>query len=237
MTGALEPWNDRGSILIAVAAPKEADAILRGLGAPHVRPEPWRAAPIGRRFELLLTGVGKANACAAVARALETGQTSIVVNIGIGGALPDAGLDLLDVVAATSSVFADEGMAAPEGFQDIASMGFAPFPGGGMAWPADSEALQAAEHIVDTSGLIATVSTCSATDALASDIRSRTGAVAEAMEGAAAALAVAQVNRLTGATVPFLELRVISNTTGDRDAQRWDLRGSLERLAELASEL
>lgn len=237
MAGALESWNERKSILLAVASPKEADAVLRGLGASDLRAEPWRATPIGRRFELLLTGVGKANASGAVARALHPAQTSLVVNLGIGGALPESGVAIGDAILATKSVFADEGLLAPGGFTDVASMGFPPFPSGAIGWPADAEASHAVRDAVDSSGVLATVSTCSATDAIAAEIRSRTGAVAEAMEGAAAAIAVAQVSRLCGAAIPFLELRVISNTTGDRDAQRWDLRKAFDRLAELAAAL
>ena len=70
-------------------------------------------------------------------------------------------------------------------------------------------------------GPIATVATCSGTDAAAESVARRTGAVAEAMEGAA----VVHAARRLG--VPAIELRVISNTTGDREDQEWDLAGAL----------
>jgi futalosine hydrolase len=50
----------------------------------------------------------------------------------------------------------------------------------------------------------------------------RTGGICENMEGAA----VAQVCALHG--VPFLEVRGISNHTGDRDLSRWDVRKGAE---------
>ncbi|MGA1045489.1 MAG: hypothetical protein ACO3ZY_09835, partial [Phycisphaerales bacterium] len=66
-------------------------------------------------------------------------------------------------------------------------------------------------------GVIATVATCSGTDRLASEVVRRTGAIAEAMEGAA----VLHAARRLGA--PAIEVRAISNTTGDRPEQRWEI--------------
>ena len=61
----------------------------------------------------------------------------------------------------------------------------------------------------------------------------RTGAIAEAMEGGAVGVSAARV----GGGVWFSELRVISNTTGDRAGQRWDLSRALARLSETAGRL
>jgi futalosine hydrolase len=73
---------------------------------------------------------------------------------------------------------------------------------------------------------IATVSTCSGTNALAREIVTRTGAEVEAMEGAAVGLVASRLG------VGFAEVRVISNTTGDRGSQQWDLPGALAALRE-----
>ena len=78
-------------------------------------------------------------------------------------------------------------------------------------------------------GPIATVATCSGTDALAAGIAVRTGAIAEAMEGAA----VLHAARLLGA--PAIELRSISNRTGDRDRQDWKLSEAFEALRSAAA--
>jgi futalosine hydrolase len=59
----------------------------------------------------------------------------------------------------------------------------------------------------------------------------RTGALVEAMEGAAAAL----VARRLG--VPMAEVRVISNTTGDRKAQRWEMSDALATLAQVIGQM
>ena len=64
----------------------------------------------------------------------------------------------------------------------------------------------------------------------------RTGAIAEGMEGAAIGHALA---RCTGrGTKPeFLEIRVVSNTTGDRGRQVWDIKGALATLTRVAAAL
>ena len=75
-------------------------------------------------------------------------------------------------------------------------------------------------------GPIATVATCSGTDEAAAEVARRTGAVAEAMEGAA----VVHAARRLG--VPAIELRAVSNTTGRRDRQVWDLPTAMTALGE-----
>lgn len=231
------PASASKSWLVCVAAPGEARAILAGLDAP----EPDLAgaplwAPVHRtdRLEILVTGVGKANAAAALAHAFDAGRHAGVLSLGIAGALPGSGLDLRCVVAASRSFYADEGVLTPDGFTDLEAMGFP--PGGdacaGMSVANDPSVADALER-GGVPGLarspIATVSTCSGTDAHARAVVERTGAVAEAMEGAALAFIL---RRLSPGT-PFAEVRVISNTAGDRDAQRWDLAGALGRLREI----
>ncbi|MCB9838803.1 MAG: futalosine hydrolase [Phycisphaeraceae bacterium] len=238
--------NARRPALLVVAAPKEAEAVLRGLGAG----DPvgggfrrWEVIPARPGFEVLMTGVGKACAAGAVAMALDLDRHSALISTGIAGALPGAGAPgVREVVLADTSVYADEGIETPDGFHDVASMGFSPAPPGleamGLRVGGDPALLAALRGLSDRVGAIATVSTCAGTDGGASRIAARTGAVAEAMEGAAVGftgLSVAQARR--SAAAPFAEIRVISNTTGDRGAQRWDLPGALDRLARLAGEM
>ena len=85
--------------------------------------------------------------------------------------------------------------------------------------------------LCDATGPVATVSTCSGTDSLAAAVQTRTGAVVEAMEGAAVALVARRLD------IPCGELRVVSNTTGDRPNQQWDIRGALDRLGAVIGRL
>jgi futalosine hydrolase len=131
-------------------------------------------------------------------------------------------------------VYADEGMESPTGFLDCQAMGFPLGPFDGSAIPADPVLLDVLRPLCEASGPIATVSTCSGTDARAAAVRARTGALAEAMEGAAVAhVAVRMAHLHPGRALATGELRVISNTTGQRDLQVWDIKRSLSRLTDV----
>jgi len=210
------------AVLVAVAAEPEVRAVLDALDNAPMPPE-WglvRAGP----FEVLRTGVGKANAAGAVARSLDPDAHRLVLSVGLGGALPGSDLGVGDVVVASASVFADEGIATPGGFSDAAAMGFPP-AAGGCSLPAVTDLAADLPGVGDAAvGVVATVSTCSGTDRAAHETVRRTGAVVEAMEGAAVGLAALR------AGVPHGEVRIVSNTTGDRTHQVWDVPAALSRL-------
>lgn len=233
--GALTEWlrSRRPScVLLAVAAPREADAVFRGLGlAPPAGLADWSLVSAVEGIDVVRTGVGKANAAGAVARSFDPARHAAVVSVGVAGALPGSPARLGEVVLATSAAFADEGVATPHGFIDLAQMGLplGEFAGAGV--PVDPMLLECLAPVADHAGPIATVSTCSGSDELAWAVAARTGALAEAMEGAAVASTALRLG------VPAAELRVISNTTGRRDRQRWDLPGALERLARVIGRL
>jgi futalosine hydrolase len=215
-------------VLFVVAASGEAQAAVRGLSlAGNVEVPEWEAVGVGAGVSLLRTGVGKANAAGAVACVCNANKYRAIVNVGIAGALPESELEIGSVIGGSASVFADEGLETEDGFRTIAEMGFplGPRPIEGVRIPGDSGLVARLRGHVDAMGAIATVSTCSGTDALARRVRERTGADAECMEGAA----IAQVCARLG--VPFVEVRVISNTTGDRGSQRWDIKRAFERMS------
>ncbi len=223
------------ALLIVVAAPSEAAAVRRGMGleGPARDPVPWQPVPLALGADLLLTGVGKANAAGAVAATLAAGRHGAVIDLGIAGALPagSGAAAIGTVIFAESSVFADEGVQAQDAFRSLSSMGWGVAPDASDGLAPDQRLAAALRPLASVRGPVATVSTCSGTDALAVEIVRRTGAVAEAMEGAAVLLAAAR------AGVPAAELRVISNTTGDRARQQWDIAAAMTRLAALAGEV
>ena len=228
----LEPILAGGRTLLAVASPGEAEAVLVGLGIKHESAREhaqrrWEVQHVGDRFDLIVTDIGKANAAAAVARAFDARHHGAVINLGIAGVLPGAGIELLTAVLADRSISADDGLATPRGFVPCADMNFplGPFPKSGV--PADPELLAALRPVCDTVAPISTVSTCSGTDAHAHGIAGLTGAALEAMEGAA----IGQVTTRLG--VRFAEIRAVSNTTGDRDRQVWVFVKALNKLAQV----
>ena len=231
------PDERENPILIACAVHAEAGAVARGLDAELGEGVAyWSPVGVAPGFDVLVTGVGKANGAGGVARALATGRYREVWNLGVAGALPEGGLDLGDTILATRSLFADEGVGTPEGFASIASVGFPTSAGVREALLDGHDSFRSTAVIprgfldrLATSGLVATVSTGSGEDARALDVAKRTGAVAEAMEGAAIALVCAREG------VPFAEVRSISNTTGDREAQVWDFPQALAALSDALS--
>lgn len=175
------------------------------------------------QVQVVVGGIGRTNAACAVAEQLARDSFAAVVNTGIAGALPGSGLALGDVVVATECVYAEEGVMTPSGFQDMAAMRFPLGDFAGNRVPVDARLAAAFAHL-GRRAPIATVATCSGTNALAQAIAQRTGAVAEAMEGAAVVHAARRQN------VPAIEVRAISNTTGDRAAQVWDMARGMAAL-------
>ncbi len=210
--------TDAGLLAIA-AVEREAEAVRSAAAA----------AGLAASVRVLVSGVGRVNAAVTVARAvLAQPPPDAVLSVGVAGALPSPDpLALGDAVVASGSVYVEEGLETPGGFSDVATMGFPLADAAdGNRLPAHPALASAAVGAVPDArlGVVATVATCSGTDARARMVRERTGAVAEAMEGAAVLHAAALLGP------PAIELRTISNTTGDRAEQRWDLALGLERL-------
>ncbi len=198
-----------GRILAIVAVEAEAKALANVADA-----------------EIVVAGIGRTNAAAATTQAiLEDGPIAAVVSIGIAGALPDSGLELGELVVASESVYVEEGLETPEGFGDMRTLGFPLGEFEGNRVPADATLLTKCSALGRV-GAIATVATCSGTDRLAREVVRRTGAIAEAMEGAA----VLHAARRLGA--PAIEVRAISNTTGDRPEQRWEIARAFATLGD-----
>jgi futalosine hydrolase len=211
-------------LLLVVAAPSEARAVAGDRASVLL---PWNPTPIGAGVDLVVSGVGKANAAGATAAALSRGGYGAVINLGVCGTLPGSPAAIGDAILATRSVFADEGVESEAKWQPMAALGFpTAIDGDGVA--GDAELMALLRPLVAHSGGIATVSTCSGTDARAAAVVARTGAIAEAMEGAAVMLSAARF------VVPAAEVRVVSNTTGERGNQRWELKRAIANLGDVA---
>ncbi|MBM4098882.1 MAG: futalosine hydrolase [Planctomycetes bacterium] len=202
-------------VLVVVAVDAERAALgARCLGSAGV--------------EVAVAGIGRTNAAAATAEALALARAGgrpfgAAVSAGIAGSLPGSGLAPGAVVISERCVYAEEGIELPAGFGDMSTLGFPLGPFRGNSVPVD-RTLWAPFAALGPVAPIATVATCSGTDAAARRIRERTHAAAEAMEGAAV------VHAALRAGVPGIEVRAISNTTGDRPRQQWDMPRALAAL-------
>ncbi|MDQ7013871.1 MAG: futalosine hydrolase [Planctomycetota bacterium] len=229
----LDPYLHDRPVLVAVAAPREVEAVLAGLDRAGVDiPEPWSVRDCGRGIRVVHTGVGKANAAGAVARALAAERFAAVLCVGLAGALPCRDpLAVGQTLLADACVLADEGLGTSGGFQSLSELGFPSTKTHGERFACDPDLRGALDILADRIGLCATVSTCSGTDKMAASIAARTGALVEDMESAAVGLVASRFG------VPFGCLRVVSNRTGDRGQQDWDLDGALSVVTRIAAAL
>ncbi|MDF1808254.1 MAG: futalosine hydrolase [Phycisphaerales bacterium] len=226
--------------LLAVAAPREVNAVLSAFDK-HVIviPKHWARCELNDRFDLVHTGVGKSNAAGAVAKVLDPERHIGVLSIGIAGSLPQSQsndkvrCDIGDVICASESVFADDGVQTPNEFVSCSEMGFSIFGDGTDRCVHAQETIEWLKSFSDHVGSIACVSICSGTNERASQVFKTTGAICEAMEGAAVSLAAKRIDPV----IRSAELRVISNTTGDRTEQEWDLEGALNKLEDVLGRL
>jgi futalosine hydrolase len=220
--------------LLVAAAPREARAVLDAFSPAPESVNQAKVIQLNDRYDLVMSGVGKSSAAAATAIACSQNPYSAVVSVGIAGALPiDTPLAIGTSLLATRSVFSDEGVGAPDGFTPMSKLGFPAFASGNDWIDHDPHLTELLSEFCDQSGAIATVSWCSGDDGCAQGVINRTGAIAEAMEGAAVALAA----KMTNPDTLTSELRVISNTTGNRAAQVWDIDGALRKLTEVLGRL
>lgn len=237
-------------VLLVTAAPAEAGAVMEAFGHATT-PDEWRRTDVQEGWSLVRTGVGKVNAAMSVGRCLAEGGEpgTLILNVGVCGSLPGEGGAMLPngtVIVGAAAAYADEGVEAGDAaFTDMATMGFGYWNAAdgekGMLMRPDPAVAENLEKLLRDrlgesvrSGPIATVSTCSGTAARAAEVARRTGAVAEAMEGAAIGHALMRVR---GTCQGFAEVRVVSNTTGDRVSQQWDLQGGLAGLGRVIGAL
>jgi futalosine hydrolase len=172
----------------------------------------------------------------------------LVLQIGIAGGLPSVGefvpAVIGDVVLATQEAYSDTGTSTPHGWQSARDLGWpvALYDGKetGGVFPLDGPLVAAALGVVAAAaarededafaairpeqhprvfaGPCITASQVTGVNAEAKELAERWEALAESMEGAAAA----HICALYG--VPFLEVRGISNVVGDRDRAHWQVR-------------
>lgn len=179
---------------------------------------------------LLITGIGKTNSALVLGQYLvEYPIPARIINVGIGGAWPEPGVSVGDVVVATAETYGDEGVQTESGFLTMADVGFplVHHPSLYNRFPAAGNA-ELARWLEDRTGLTIhagpclTVSSCSGDPDLAAERYRQFQPLAESMEGAALAH-VAAVH-----DIPFLELRGISNHVGQYDKSTWRIGDAID---------
>jgi futalosine hydrolase len=208
-------------VLVVTSVQAEREAVLRGLEQTE-----------GIEAEVLVAGVGLAQAAASTAMALSAASYDWVINAGIAGGFPGK-TDIGSLVLSSEIIAADLGAETGEGFCFLDQLDL-----GTSRIPADAEFVcwmeQALQHkgISVTTGPILTVSTVTGTQETAEElIRRVPEAAAEGMEG----FGVATAARLQG--VPVFEMRAVSNFVGPRNRAAWRINEALQTLEKASSAL
>lgn len=195
------------------------------------------------RVVLAVTGCDKANVAHALTCLLQAMAPAprLVLQLGIAGAFPGVGVfpgagpgaAVGDIVLATHEAYSDTGSSSPDGWLSAADLGvpIACVKGSetGGRFPLDAGLVGAAAAVIEAGvagpegrpavlrGPCVTASQVTGLRAEAETAAVRWGALAESMEGAAAAHICALYE------VPFLEVRGISNLVVDRDRASWQV--------------
>ncbi len=235
----LHRLSEGAQLAVVAATVGEMRAVLdsaTGVQALEIAGKPWWLArfagserPLGS--VLVVSGYGAVNTAHALSCLLEAARPRLVLQLGIAGAFIGAGLEPGDLAVASSDSYTDLGVQTPTGW--LSADGFTE----PLAVAADGRELRNTfvldPHLVDAAARCLRAATWSeprprvgvgpfVTSDLVTGSRERADALAdrwhamaESMEGAAAA----HVCSLYG--VPFLEVRGISNLVVDRDRDSW----------------
>jgi len=203
-------------IAIAAATSLELDALRPAAMEAHNRTGTHQLA-------FWPTGVGMLHATHALTARIRGQRPDLVVQIGIGGAFDTSRHPVGSVVAILRETQADLGVMEADGWRDVFAMGFAdpsapPYRDGWLVNPHDS--------LLDICGLPhatgVTVNRVSSDPAWIGALATRLHPDLESMEGAALHFVC------LSESVPFLQIRGVSNVVGVRDKSAWRIREALE---------
>jgi futalosine hydrolase len=175
------------------------------------------------KAELLISGVGQLKTCYALQKKINTKRPGMVIQAGIGGASSKE--DIGKVYAIRSEKMADLGLMEKTGFTSIFDMGLDqpdhfPFREGKLINPY--------QYLLKWTGLPildgVTVNEMKSADF--SGFQRNPSPVVESMEGAALHYVCLMEK------IPFLQIRAVSNVTGDRNKSLWKLKEAMENLQE-----
>ncbi|MSR82294.1 MAG: futalosine hydrolase [Candidatus Latescibacteria bacterium] len=233
-------------VLLLSATAFEQDFLAAHLGEKveqQVAGRRWQRGRLaGREILMVEGGIGAVNTAHALTCVLQVHQPALVLQAGVGGAYPAAGLGIGDVALASEENYGDLGVRTPAGWQSAELIGI-PILQQDVSYfnrfPLDPEQVARAMQILQDgswdggcpalrSGPFVTVQECSGLASLGEERRVRFSGLCENMEGAAAA----HLCRLY--RVPFLEVRGISNLVEDRRREGWDLPLASRRAQEAA---
>ncbi len=203
-------------ILVMTAVTAEQEAVIRGFQQTD-------------QVDVLLAGVGVAEAAMNTTKAILAAHYDLVISMGIGGGFEGIA-DVGSIVVASEMIAADLGAESEEGFISLEQLGL-----GKTKISTGKQAHHLYEALIHNKtsahwGPILTVSTVTGSQKTASNLAKRIpGAAAEAMEGFGVAVAA------QSSDIPVIEIRAISNSVGPRDRSSWKIKEALQALTRACS--
>ncbi len=219
-------------LLILAAAPLETELLrkkmthtqLRRCGSIQVFPGKLQ----GQDVLLSHGGIGQVNMAIQLTRLLSEHKPQAVLLCGCGGSYPASGLQIGSLALAKEEIFGDLGVATANRFIPLKQLDLPQNPQIAptiqQSFPLNADLLSWAQEVLPDAvcGSFVSVNCCSGNAELSVELQQRSGGICENMEGAAAAQVCAEFD------IPLLELRGISNPTGTRDPQQWDITRGAE---------
>ncbi|MDB5253843.1 MAG: futalosine hydrolase [Flaviaesturariibacter sp.] len=185
-----------------------------------------RQEGLGDRVAVLVTGIGLLATTHALTREVLTHRPRMIIQAGIAGSFDDRAA-LGSTIAISAETVADLGVTEGGRFRTVQDLGLqpandAPWQNGWLPNP-HKDLLETANLPTARSITINEITTDAARIAF---YKERFDPAVESMEGAALHYVGLQEN------IPFLQLRAISNSVGERDKSRWLMKESIASLNE-----
>jgi len=168
-------------------------------------------------------GIGAMLMAMQLTRMLTELRPEAVILCGCGGSYPDSGLDIGDLALASSESYGDCGVTTGAGFIPLEQLNIPQqtrlAPLFQQSYDLDTAIYKRAAGLLPQAhcGPFVTVNNGSGTPELNRQLQRQTAGICENMEGAAAAQVCAEFS------CPLLEVRGISNPTGTRANELWDI--------------
>jgi futalosine hydrolase len=192
-------------------------------------------------MRIRVSNIGAVNAALETQLGILERRPDLVLSVGIGGAYPNGGAKIGDVVVASEMIYAALGAMDGTRFLNLKELGFELLEAEGRGQRAEGE-IQAVAKIFNTIratskardfadftnakfGAILTLETVTGSEARALELEALfPNAIGEGMEGAGVAHAALKNG------IPSLEIRGISNFVGARDRSSWRIGAALKAL-------
>ena len=173
--------------------------------------------------EVLITGVGIPATVFHLTKRLLEKKYDLIIQAGIAGSFNDR-FNLSETVLVKEDTFADLGIEENGKFQTLFETGFSgnndfPFTNG---WLVNNHSFFEKNKLPVVKGI--TVNKITDNHSQNQSNKQKFSADVESMEGAAFHYVCLQQKK------SFLQLRSISNTVGERDKTKWELRNAIENL-------